>query len=409
MAKDFFDFTEKMSTLKSLIDKAKDERKFKDLILIFIQHQLGNHFSQTSSLIELGQDPKKVYWIDIPYTSSVKTREAIFKELKVPIENFDSHEFKVGYSYDEYQIHRVKEWILRYRGFFFESSKILILDDGGYFIRALMRIRDGKLLSRICQMVKIIEQTTRGIIKTRESFISKKITVVNVAESSFKKIAEAEYIGKDIYEAINESLFRYHITINELDGNILVLGYGSIGKNFINEILHKDPNMKSRIIVWDIDTQRLEEAKSNGLHIYDESKEHFIQLAVGCTGGVSFRKQMVKSLIDNSYLISASSGDVEFSRYREKNIQKNGKTSIHTDLQFEEENKLLTLLNNGFPINFNGQNLFRIPAEKIQFTVLLMVLGCFQAINTKKKGIIKFSTEMDEFLFNEYRKLGYRC
>ncbi len=40
------------------------------LTALLIQHQLGSQVRMTEGLIRLGIDPKKIYWVDIPYTAN---------------------------------------------------------------------------------------------------------------------------------------------------------------------------------------------------------------------------------------------------------------------------------------------------------------------------------------------------
>jgi hypothetical protein len=66
------------SDLTNLVVEHYRERKpLKNVTALLFQHQLTNHVPQTKALIDLGLDPRKIYWVDIPYTSHKSIRKAV--------------------------------------------------------------------------------------------------------------------------------------------------------------------------------------------------------------------------------------------------------------------------------------------------------------------------------------------
>jgi hypothetical protein len=150
-----------MPLLDKYVELHRKQQPFKDVTMLLIQHQLGNHVPQANALLELGLDPENLFWLDIPYTSTTVVREYLIKNFDIPLKNFSISSYQILERYAHYQRKRTQD-MLRY---FFNNPPrhLIVLDDGAYFIEAMSMFKQ-KLPN-----VSIVEQTTRGFIKIRNN------------------------------------------------------------------------------------------------------------------------------------------------------------------------------------------------------------------------------------------------
>jgi S-adenosylhomocysteine hydrolase len=407
---------DRMPILNKLVEQYKDQKPFEGVTVLFLQHQLENQFAQANALIELGLDPNKLYWIDIPYTSHSAVREALLS-LGIPQDNFFIHECKLTTKYQDYQRKRVQEWIKDFLPRIREDQ-LLVLDDGGYFLEAIVCFKDK------FKNLSIVEQTTRGMIKldnnaAMRSYLSN-LTFVNVARSKPKREIESIFIGNEVTRSLIGKLDKFRDQITALNRpKCLILGYGIVGAEVassISESLGIDP---SNIYVYDPDRESQQRAKEQGYILWskDDLSTKF-NLVVGCSGTMSFKIGDHVYLEDGAYLASASSGSSELSReafieladtvhYDDIYVIDRDKLedkSIHTEIDVQFPHIKATFINGGFPVNFDGVTINGIPAEKFQVTIAMMVMGAIQAVTTEKKGLLPLDETFCDWLINEFNK-----
>lgn len=390
-----------MPLLKWVVDQHFSTQPLRGWHVLFIQHQLENHLAQLEAILRLGANASEVYWIDVPYTSSPEIRRAAM-DLGVPEANFTNHAYKLTQQYARYQRIRVGEWISRFLDRCGHDARLLVLDDGGYFLEALIWFR------RQFARLAVVEQTMRGISKVIENkaigFYCRNFPIVDVARAKPKKTIEPRFIASAVRNAIAErldaALLDAHVALSA--GDVLVLGYGAIGKEVAREIRERFSLRSERVYVFDVDRQKCADAASSGYSIWDmDDFATTFQLVIGCTGTQAFNIWNYVHLAKRSILISASSGSIELGREEfveladstsVHDIHIHDRTSlesrdIHSDITFTIIDRVVTLANGGFPINFDGV-LNRIPPEEIQITVAMMVYGAVQAVTTEQRGII---------------------
>jgi hypothetical protein len=56
--------------LNKWIDMHQEKDPLKGVTVLCIQHQLGNHYPQAQALLQLGLEPSRLIWIDVPYTAT---------------------------------------------------------------------------------------------------------------------------------------------------------------------------------------------------------------------------------------------------------------------------------------------------------------------------------------------------
>jgi S-adenosylhomocysteine hydrolase len=390
---------QKMPLLNNVVLQHESRKPLANLAVLLIQHQLQDSYAQVSALLELGLDPKELYWIDIPYTSNGIVRSAV-QGLGVPSKNFWSHAYRPTIPYRTYQLNRVREWIRSVARRIERDRKLIVMEDGAYFLEAAA---DSECHLR---KIAIVEQSQSGINWVRAHVTirdyAEKTPVINVAESSPKKILEAPMIADAIGDALWESVAgRLHIFSGR--DCCLITGYGSVGACVASRIPQRFGFSKSCIYVYDpiADRQRLATAQGYQRWYSDKPTVRF-KLVIGCSGERSFTVHDCDHLEDGAFLVSASTGSVELSiedflraariadssKIHINNLSSLEKARIHSEIQFRFDNRSATVLNGGFPINFDGKRIDRIPPEEIQLTAALMVQAAVQAATTTDSGIV---------------------
>jgi hypothetical protein len=145
-----------MPILERWIENHCARRPLADVTALFIQHQLGNQVPMTQAMLELGLEPERLFWLDVPYTSNARVREALVA-MGIPRRNLIvAYDYDVLEPYAPYQRRRVQELI---HGFLNDPpEQLLVLDDGAYFLEAASCFKDR--LPRVA----VVEQTSRGLI-----------------------------------------------------------------------------------------------------------------------------------------------------------------------------------------------------------------------------------------------------
>lgn len=389
-----------MPVVDWVVDTYGYDKPFVGWDVLFIQHQLENHMAQTEAMFECGMEASRLHWIDIPYTSSPIIREHLIDKYSVPSEQFYVHDYNLTQQYAPYQRARVIGWIKHYLEKSSNENPLLVVDDGGYFLEALVCLKDHP------DKLTLVEQTTRGINKIRDNdavrYYFSHIPVVDVVTSPPKKNLESPFIAEAVCASVEERLQVIledkGISLNE--GKVLVLGFGDIGSSVAAELKQKFGVNKNQIFIYDTSSAKCLLAEKAGYKIWKKTVNDIqFRLVVGCTGKKSFDVWDYVHLNKNAVLISASSGASELARegfveladssevddIYVKDRDTLDKKNIHYDIELSLVDHNVTIANGGFPINFDGY-LNRIAAEDIQITIALMVFGSIQAVNAHKEN-----------------------
>jgi hypothetical protein len=140
-------------------------------------------------------------------------------------------------------------------------------------------------------------------------------------------------------------------------------------------------------------------------------------LVIGCSGRASFHVGDHVYLNNHAVLASASSGSVELSRRDFIELADESKfddieierskidlNDVHSDIPIRLLDKQITVLNGGFPINFDGR-VNCVPSKYIQPTVAMMVMASIQATREKRKGLVGLNGNFCKWLDAEFRKI----
>lgn len=230
-------------------------------------------------------------------------------------------------------------------------SKLIILDDGGDVWTSIPWGKIGDL------QIAGTEQTQRGITRILDTHM-KLPPIISTATSGIKKEIESVFIGQSVIKKLNQ-------IANYDTQKIGILGMGSIGNAIFNDF------QKRGIGCFYYDPIEKDFGEGN-LSSIDELL-HKSDIIIGATGLNVLQEVPFERIEGHKILISVSSADLEFSsilQFQEKPID-TIEIRIHDKLSF-------TVLNGGYPINFDREN-DATPDDEIVLTRCLLYIGMMQA------------------------------
>jgi len=280
----------------------------------------------------------------------------------------------------------------------FVKKQFVVIEDGGYFTPLLHRAEFKRLLKKC---VGTVEQTTKGIRANEEIPGKLGIPILSVAKCSFKSRYESPEIGRVTVQNIT----RFVPNTKLSSGHAIVIGFGDIGAQ-VGYQLNKSLNMA--ISVVDTTPAKVMEARHRRDFVAEAhvefSKLSFknqAALIVGTTGkkGGSITRRILKQLPDGCIIVSTSSDRVEIDIAAlekmaiEKREIEEGKTTYRIRTNGVE--KTLTLLAEGYPINFYGSE--SLPNASIDPIMTLLLLCAVELC----KGKVKRKA-IDENIVNDF-------
>lgn len=382
---------------------------------VLIQHQLGSQVVMTNALIRLGLQPSDIYWIDIPYTSNDIVYKALL-DLGIPRQNFSPSNYRLTEIYASYQRKRVQTRLSELNASLSPTDRLLVLDDGSYFLEAMTCYRPQE------RNIAIVEQTTRGIIKIRKDatlrHYAQSVPVINVAESAPKKDLESPYVADAICKALIDRISSER-GLSRTD-QVLILGFGAIGQNVARSLMFMLGAKPDQIYVCDPDEKGRIAATDAHHKVWTRDQPDFVRfkLVIGCSGTTSFGIGDRVFLEDGAYLVSASSGAAELSREEfidladshpsdDIHIVEKPDSSIHADIEMKLIDRTAVFANGGFPINFNGR-VNCVHPRYIQATHTLQVAAACQAVGRCSNGIIDLDKDVCNWVTNNFDEMVER-
>lgn len=391
---------ERMPVLRHIVERVREKQPLRDRVLLLIQHQMEDELAQVQALFELGVRPVDLHWIDIPYTSRAAVRNELVR-MGAQEENLWCHRFPALGSYDQYQLPRVRRWIEeRWEGAC-GNRPLIVLDDGGHFLRALGSKPVG-------QRVSVAEQTLHGIMVVRqrpEAFAClAHIPLINIGESQPKKQIEPPAIACSVLKGLETDFV--DLAVDPWSDAWLIVGWGSVGSEVGRLLRERKP--ANEIAVWDIDPEKLSAAEKLGHRIHHPEDFDCFRVVIGATGEQSLNQRLLNSLQDRALLASVSSASVEFCRdtllSQTDGFQLQRREDVgdlHSHLFFTRDaERSFVLLNGGFPVNFDREVVDRIAPEDIQFTAALMVHAAVQAAEAKSPGLHDLDQVVSDYLMS---------
>jgi hypothetical protein len=303
-----------------------------------------------------------------------------------------------------------------------KSSTLLVIDDGGALIDAVgQAVIDGS----IQQPVVAIEQTTHGLFAVQRFMKDAKarqlgFACVSVARSEAKLRKESLLIARSIVETA-ESWLRL---LGRPMRNVGIVGIGAVGAAVAKELSSRGIIIR----VHDKNPNKLAVAEMLGdfevAWTLSDLLRHS-EIVIGASGGTSIDAAAADDLQDGTVLISASSGDLEFSGLGQWSMKLHPLLSgAAAPTPFDLSHGLLEatshparvgirkvyVVNRGFPVNFDGR-CDPIAVRDIQLTRALIVGAALQAAGaidgvslSGKTGVFELHRAVDQFVIEQYAK-----
>lgn len=336
-------------------------KPFKDKRVFFVLHFLKDLIPFVKACERLGLDLRDGYFFykDYPYPQ----REAIKKWLD-----------------EQGAIVKPRSYIVQYleqltKGPSDRAGKILIVEDGGFFVTAIHR--EFRQLTPL--VAGAVEQTTRGI-RNAENWQKEKdenklqFPIISVATSKLKSEFEPRYISKAVIDNVKRLL--PHIALNGKTATLF--GCGAIGREIAKWLRQNGVNVT---IFEPYSANRLW-AQQEGFNIADcpgeaSQNKNFV---IGASGNESINSQVIASLSHGTYLLSASSelyeidmDELQRQQITTQELENDSREVIGTDFILPPNNRIVHVLANGYPINFWG---FESMPEEASDLILSLILLC---------------------------------
>ena len=402
-----------------LVEKFCEDKKlsgvFTETDVLSIQHHLGPFIPRIRTMFNHGLTASNCWFVDIPYSTNNLVQEEL-KKLGCPESQMALPFNDPIAPYSRRQLERL-EYLLRKLAAQ-SNRRLLVIDDGAYFIRALNHLlpRNEKLVKSLRKRgLTVVEQTTRGhrYLETKEGndlLRALDIPVVSIARAHSKYDLESPFIGAAVSRGMIHALERNGRLSKGL-GRVLVIGFGPVGKATVMALLKLE--LDAPIDVHDIDRSLEKEIKNVGakpLKTFPKSGPY--DTVFGCTGYASINTvKKLGILADEAVLVSGSSAAVEFNREKfidqayerdEDNFfviepEKTRSAGIHATINLKFGTKEFSFLNAGFPVNFDG-SLECLPPLIIQITHGMLLAAAKESLSASS-GLHHLNQSDDDWFY----------
>lgn len=355
-----------MNNMPLLREYTQNLKKHENIVLLHINHDVDNSY-RFNEFLETVFD--KVIFIPVSYDedSEHKTRGSFQEHIEEQIERVLS----------EAVIPAVEN-----------GKKLIVIEDGGYFLPVYVRaVRKYPNLEG--NILGVVEQTTSGTRRTLSHSINNALgfPCASVARSKVKMNLESIFIGQRVVEEL--SLFLYSANTFLNFGNVLIVGYGIVGRSVFKSL----GSYSCDISVYDSDVTIRKTAEMDKCKVYSEVCSEMFKrdtILIGCVGNSIFSEKMLSAFMDgdaeNLYLASASSKNYEFILLIEMAQKKKSvggitltvkeKREYYTLYELEENGrkKFIFLFAEGMPINFYRKNVISLTDRMIDLVFLEMLM-----------------------------------
>lgn len=339
------------------------EQPLAKVATVLVLHLLSDVRGFLDTLLALGLDPDKTVVVNIPYSTKAATVATLW-----------CTGLRRMHLSDEYPISDAVAAAVEELAEIVSDgeTKILVIEDGGYIGPYLHRHRPDLL----GQVLGVVEQTANGIYQyeANESAGLKEIVpsvpVMSVAESQLKKDLESPLIGDAVVRNVTDLVaISSNLSIRKF--NAVVLGYGATGSRVAESL--RGP-LDSPPKVFDTDAAKRAAALEAGFDVEDTVAAACAgaDLIIGCTGRTSVSGAVLMNLDKDCFFANGSSKRLELEwedlgSLISNTVTLKGGSGARVTLH---NGRNLTLLANGYPVNFFGES---VPDEEIAFVYGLLL------------------------------------
>ncbi len=355
-----------MNNMPLLREYTQNLKKHEDIVLLHINHDVDNSYRFNTFLENVFG---KVFFIPVIYDGAAEYKTyRSFQELV---------EEQIERVLSDAVIPAVEN-----------GKKIIVIEDGGYFLPVYVRaVR--KYPSLEGSVLGVVEQTTSGTRRTLSHSNKNGLgfPCASVARSKVKMNLESIFIGQRIVEEL--SLFLYSANTFLNFGNVLIVGYGIVGRSVFKSL----GSYSCNISVFDIDETIRKTAERDMCKVFSDVSPNMFRkdtVLIGCVGSSIFSEEMLRAFMDgeaeNLYLASASSKNYEFILLIEIALGKKNISGIRLITEEKQEyytlygligngkKKHIFLFADGMPINFFRKNVISLTDRMIDLVFLEMLM-----------------------------------
>lgn len=384
------------SPTASLLTFVKGRKGDQQTALICLQHLLPSiEYLFQRIILSTKIPPCRIFVIGKPYSTITSVVDRL-KQLGINVFVPDTEEFEPGNYAEDYERIIRKYWAYVLAHPQFDCAQTVVLDEGGNLRRAMPA---GLARSR---RIVAIEHTSSGVMRGEGAPVLD-YPLILLARSFAKTRFESPYIAKAIVERLDISLCDAEGSLS--DGvrplarkRVGIIGLGHLGATIAREL--KMIAGVASVHAADANEQVFSDPVNRWVpHL---SKSEVVQqsdVILGCTGSelvdidvplfgtpnlvARGNRSVARSnkSVPRKYFGSCSSGDREFqSLIRRLRVIKSAGTrrSIFADSRGQVGECDVTLMNGGFPLNFNRADEFE-PFERIRLTRELTLTAVMQA------------------------------
>jgi S-adenosylhomocysteine hydrolase len=338
-----------------------ESRPFEGIAVVLVLHLLSDVRGFLAALLVLGLDPKRTIVVNIPYSTKPATLATLWCIGLRRVHLSSEYPISDAVAAAVEELAEITD----------DGARILVIEDGGYVGPFLHRSRPD-LLSRT---LGIVEQTANGIYQYEANEaagleeVTPSVPVVNVAESDLKKELESPLIGDAVVKNVSDLVGLLGYSIRNLKA--VVLGYGATGSRVaatLRGVLNSPPR------IFDTDATRRDEAQAAGFEVAGDVGVACdgADLIIGCTGRTSLSGEVLLALRNDCYFANGSSKRLELEWEALSALIASTEPLPHgAGARVTLRNgRILTLLANGYPVNFFGES---VPDEEIAFVYGLLL------------------------------------
>ncbi len=359
------------------------------LVLLHI-HALPSNVWLLERLIRLGFRPQSIIVVPKKYSTIPPVQQQI-RELGCVFIDTDLRLFRPG-SYDQYAERTLQQAVLRAQGSCHDNIRRCILVDCG----GMLTDNWSRLNKRTPPDTISVQQTTSGLNPAR---LRSAVHRISVATSAAKRIFEPKTIVDGVLRKVSD------LRLLDQDHRVAVIGLGAIGSRLAKELVAT----QRQIFTYDII-----EGKNVPGTVRKSSWQECVNAAdivFGCTGR-NFMHADIKSIREmrrQKKFVSLSSRDIEFKSLLNEYRGTDPYNSFANIRVCVEKHISHTVLNGGFPINFDRKREWEEGAE-ISLTRAIVVLGVLQSLCipvTDQQSIIeKLALKSQQRLSEEWLKIN---
>jgi S-adenosylhomocysteine hydrolase len=358
-------------------------------VMIIVQHLLRTNVQLIRSMFDLGLAPERTFVLGKGYSTNLRC-SASLRSLGVHVAN-ELPPPKPG----EYGIRREQEidhfWAAIGADRLLDRDIPVLIDDVGG--RLLRRAAQSPHLARVAG----VEQTTSGV--RRVEHLSLGFPVVNLARAGAKTQHESPLLAIEILRRMDAASIG-----NWPNGKICIVGNGSVGSALAKA-------MKARGIkasLFDVAPENLEDFTLGDTLPSCVAEADFV---FGCTGQELFNDVPISAFQGGTTFVNCSSEDVEFAAILRQADRSAGIDWPAADVEVSIEKQKVTILNGGFPLNFDNSGV-SLPEQCVQLTTALTLAGivtaskhCSSSNAQSGKALIEIPQVVQDQIVAHYQRI----